>query len=257
MWFSIERGAGPPLVLLHGIGMSHAAWNAVLPRLSERRRIVAFDIAGFGRTPPLPARTPPTVANLVDALAGALRLSGIEVPVDIAGSSLGAVMALEAAKRGIARRVVAISPPCLWESRPPRHVEPVFAALRLGARYAPTVLKGAMGVAWIREALLAVPISIGSRRMPAEDARRAVEDLRNAAAFEDTFIATGAPFEGRGITTPLTIAFGGRDWILSRDARCRDRLPAHTRWTEHREWGHVPMWCDPEGVADLILEGTR
>ena len=36
----------------------------------------------------------------------------------------------------------------------------------------------------------------------------------------------------------------------------RTRL-AHTRWPEYREWGHVPMWSDPEGVADLILEGTR
>ena len=40
-------------------------------------------------------------------------------------------------------------------------------------------------------------------------------------------------------------------------SRQRSELPSHTRWIEKRSWGHVPMWCDPEGVADLILEGTR
>src|SRR5262245_51256914 len=69
MWHYSQTGAGRPLILLHGIGMSHAVWNPVLPALNATRCLIAFDIAGFGSTPPLPAGTRPTIANLVDGLA--------------------------------------------------------------------------------------------------------------------------------------------------------------------------------------------
>jgi isoquinoline 1-oxidoreductase beta subunit len=32
---------------------------------------------------------------------------------------------------------------------------------------------------------------------------------------------------------------------------------AWARWIESRGWGHVPMWVDPIGVSQLILDGTR
>ena len=73
LWHFRETGSGPPLVLLHGIGMSNAAWSAVTPYLESTRRVIAFDIAGFGSTPALPGGTPPTVPNLVDALDRSIR----------------------------------------------------------------------------------------------------------------------------------------------------------------------------------------
>src|SRR5690349_727318 len=122
VWHHIEAGSGRPLVLLHGIGMSHATWSAVIPYLAPLRRVVAFDVAGFGSTPPLPAGTAPTIGNLVDALETSLRAIGIDQPVDVAGNSLGGAMALEAARRGLARTAVGISPIGLWRDRPPPHV---------------------------------------------------------------------------------------------------------------------------------------
>jgi pimeloyl-ACP methyl ester carboxylesterase len=94
--------------------MSLAAWNPVLTHLARERHIIAFDIAGFGATPPLPRGVPPTIPNLVEGLARSLRELGLTTPVDIAGNSLGGWMALEAASRGFARSAVAISPPGLW-----------------------------------------------------------------------------------------------------------------------------------------------
>src|SRR5262245_15942411 len=105
--------------------MSHAVWNPVVPLLESSRRVIALDIAGFGQTPPLPDGTAPTIANLVDALARVLRAIGIDEPVDMAGNSLGGGMALEAARRGLARSVVAISPIGLWSGGPPAHVHAV------------------------------------------------------------------------------------------------------------------------------------
>jgi pimeloyl-ACP methyl ester carboxylesterase len=103
MWHYTERGAGRPLILLHGIGMSGSAWNSVTPYLSPTRRVVTFDIAGFGLTPPLPRGIPPTSANLAVALEQSVRAMGMDVPVDIAGNSLGGLIALEAARPGAER----------------------------------------------------------------------------------------------------------------------------------------------------------
>ena len=256
-WHFEATGSGPPLILLHGLGMSHAAWNAVTPYLCGTRRVIAFDIAGFGLTPPLSKGTDPTVANLVDSLERAIHDLAIGVPVDIVGNSLGGTLALEAARRGIARSVVAISPAGLWREHPPRHLRHVFRGLRFMTTNFAGPVKAAMRVPWLRELFLAVPISIGSSRMPVRDARRAIDDLAGSPAFEETFEHTRAPFSGRRITVPVTVAFGDRDWILPKGSWFRTELPAHTTWIDKPRWGHVPMWVDPAGVAQLILEGTQ
>ncbi len=80
MWHYSESGSGRPLILLHGIGMSHAAWNAVTPHLCPTRRVIAFDIAGFGLTPPLTNGTVPSIRNLVDGLERSIREIGISDP---------------------------------------------------------------------------------------------------------------------------------------------------------------------------------
>ncbi len=254
-WRYSDSGAGSPLILLHGLGMSRAVWTPVIPYMITRRRVIAFDIAGFGETPPL-CEVPPTIGNLVDALASTLRHIGLSNPVDMAGNSLGACLALEAARRGLARSVVAIAPSGLWKAGPPLHVPCVFRSLRFAATRGSRPLKALLRVAAIRELALAVPLSTGSRRMPAEAACRAVDDLRRSPAFEATFEHTRTPFSGPDIAVPVTVVFGSRDWILRSGSRRRSQLPAHARWIEKRGWGHVPMWVDPAGVSEVILGGV-
>jgi pimeloyl-ACP methyl ester carboxylesterase len=257
VWHYRETGSGRPLVLLHGIGMSHSAFTAVTPFLRATRRVIAFDIAGFGLTPPLPSGTLPTIANLVEALERSLHEMGLSLPIDVAGNSLGGCMALAAARRGIARSVVAISPCGLWRIHPAPHVKHVFGGMRFMARHFPNLLKASLRRSWLRELALAVPLSVGSRRMPVSDAICAVDDLAASASFEETFENTRRPFSGRDITIPVTVAFGDCDWILPKSSRLRIGLPGHTSWVSKRGWGHVPMWADPRGVAQLILEGTQ
>jgi len=76
VWRYGEHGEGRPLILLHGIGMSRAAWNPVLTHLYATRRVIAFDIAGFGATPPLPSGIPPTISTLVDGCSNRSVRSG-------------------------------------------------------------------------------------------------------------------------------------------------------------------------------------
>lgn len=256
MWKFTEQGAGRPLVLLHGIGMTRAAWKPVMPLLARERHVIAFDTAGFGQTPALPETLAPTTENLVQQMGKALAAMGIAGPVDIAGNSLGGWMALEAARRGMARSVVAISPAGLWE-RPPPHVRHIFFNMRRVTRAAPALVRVLLRAGILRELLLALPLTTGSRRMPAEEAIAAAFDFITGEGFESTFAHAGRFQGGQRIDIPLTVAFGTHDWLLTRRARLRQELPAGVRWLEPRGWGHVPMWKDPEGVARLILEGTR
>ena len=257
IWRYSEEGQGRPLVLLHGIGMSRAVWAPVMPYLRATRRVIAFDLPGFGETPPLRG-VAPTVSHLVDAFQQAIAAIGLSPPIDIAGNSLGGAMALEAARRGIARSVVAIGPATLWKRRGAPHVPPLFAALRFSVTRAPRLVHALMQPAWLRELMLAVPITIGSRRMPARDADRLVDDLAAGSAFESTFANTLSPFPSfpKGSRAAVTVVFGTRDWILPKWSRCYDALPPQARIIEQPGWGHVPMWIDPLGVSRLILEGT-
>jgi pimeloyl-ACP methyl ester carboxylesterase len=256
MWHCVEQGQGRPLVLLHGIGMSSAAWKPVMSRLAQQRRVIAFDVAGFGRSPLLAPHITPTTPHLAQALGDELRQMGIEEPVDMVGNSMGGWMALEAARLGMARSVVAISPAGLWV-KPPAHIKHIFFTIRSCTRAAPSMVAALLRVGILREALMALPLTTGSMRMPAEEAIAAALDFVHAPSFEETFAHAERFRDGQLMTVPVTVAFGTHDWLITPSARLRDELPPHVRWLEPRGWGHVPMWKDPEGVAELILEGTR
>jgi pimeloyl-ACP methyl ester carboxylesterase len=43
----LEAGDGPPLLLVHGSGMSASTWAPLLPYLAGHR-LIAFDLPGFG-----------------------------------------------------------------------------------------------------------------------------------------------------------------------------------------------------------------
>jgi pimeloyl-ACP methyl ester carboxylesterase len=46
----IERGDGPPLVLLHGANLSAEVWSYQLRDLAESHRVIALDLRGHGRS---------------------------------------------------------------------------------------------------------------------------------------------------------------------------------------------------------------
>jgi pimeloyl-ACP methyl ester carboxylesterase len=257
VWHHLERGRGRPLVLLHGIGMSHEAWSPVMGLLAVERRVIALDLAGFGRSASLPETIPPTQENLLEGLRRTLAAMDIREPVDLVGNSLGGQLALTAAREGLARTVVGLSPAGLWRGRrSPMHTRLVLRAAHVALGHMPRtgerVTRSPLG----RTLLLALPMTSQGWRIPSEDAVRVVRTFRQAAAFETTLAASERFTGGERIRVPVTVAFGTRDWLLTRSCQHRDGLPAHTRWLQPRGWGHVPMWDDPAGVARLILEAT-
>lgn len=49
-----SRGAGDPIVLIHGFPTSSHIWFDVVPKLPHGRRVIVVDLPGFGRSDPPP-----------------------------------------------------------------------------------------------------------------------------------------------------------------------------------------------------------
>ena len=94
--FVDDRGDGPPVLLIAGLGDPAEAWMFQQEELSSRYRTIAFDNAGVGRSP-LPD-TPLTVEGMADDAAAILDELGID-RADIVGFSGGSVTAQELAIR--------------------------------------------------------------------------------------------------------------------------------------------------------------
>jgi haloacetate dehalogenase len=45
---TLRRGAGPPLLLLHGYPQTHFIWHKIADRLSEQYTVVLTDLRGYG-----------------------------------------------------------------------------------------------------------------------------------------------------------------------------------------------------------------
>ncbi len=81
---------GPPLVLIHGLGMNRAMWQWTVPALGEKYRVLTYDNLGHGETPP--ATGAPDLAMLAEQLRGVLDASGVDSAA-VVGFSLGGMIA--------------------------------------------------------------------------------------------------------------------------------------------------------------------
>jgi 3-oxoadipate enol-lactonase len=80
------EGAGPPLVLVHGIGAARDAWRFMVPRLKDHFTVITYDLRGHGASP-----LPEGEFGLDELVADLERVrerSGFE-KINIAGHSLG------------------------------------------------------------------------------------------------------------------------------------------------------------------------
>jgi pimeloyl-ACP methyl ester carboxylesterase len=252
-----RHGDGPPVVLLHGIGLDRHAWDSVTGLLMPHRELVAVDLPGHGTSPLRDGVL--GVAELTASVEHLLSQLGLERPV-VVGNSLGVAIALELARRDRARAVVALSPIGFWSAWDVRYVVAILRTSRALARLlAPAVPRLMQRKVW-RAAALGVYFGHPTRFTQAE-ATRTVRGFAEASGVRAIL-----PYSRRyrfreaiGIDQEsVTIAWGTRDRLLRprQFQRARELLPA-AQHVSLPGSGHVPMIDAPGQVAELILAAGR
>jgi 3-oxoadipate enol-lactonase len=90
-----ERGTGKPLVLLHGFPLDSRIWREQVAALSNRFRVIAPDLRGFGQSKSNEPFTMEALAGDVHALLAKLNA----LPAVLGGLSMGGYVALAYAKK--------------------------------------------------------------------------------------------------------------------------------------------------------------
>ena len=255
----IRRGAGKPLLLVHGIGGSWRSWNTLLDALAAERDVIAVDLPGHGETPKLPGEN--SIATFADALTDFLARHDL-LGIDAVGSSMGARLVLEMARRGGSLgAVVSLDPGGFWEGwEIPVFYHSVAVSAKLVKALQP-VMPALMGSAVGRTALLPQ----FSARPWAVDARQARDEMYTFAhtpVFDELLdqLAHGEvqqPAPRGSITAPLVIGWGRHDRVCfpAQAPRALAKFPdARLHWFEH--CGHFPQWDVPAEATRLILAVT-
>jgi pimeloyl-ACP methyl ester carboxylesterase len=255
-----RAGTGEPLVLVHGFTATWRCWLPVIPDLVARFEVIAPTLHGHdgGPTPPQGARSLVEAGDHFESLLDSL---GVE-RAHFAGNSMGGALALEMAKRGRARSVVAISPGGGWAHDDRAEGERIikwFARNQKLAKRTVRHMPRLMRRPGLRKLLLRDVMTRGDQ-VPAQEAVKLVEASIRCAVVDDVFgtirSGTGLMSDLDRIACPTLVVWGDRDRILPLErhaARFRAEIPG----VEFRTLpgvGHTPMWDDPELIARIIAD---
>lgn len=254
----IHRGRGRKLLLIHGLGGSWQSWSMIIDSLSAHRTVIAVDLPGHGLTPAeADSGTFLGLVGSVERFIGEHGLTG----VDIVGSSMGARIVLELARRGGVGHVVALDPGGFWRGweriffkitiglsgRLLRAIRPLLPTLSRNAASRTALLAQLSVRPWALNPQVVETELTGLSNTPNFDAL--VEDL--AGGPEQT--GPAAPSTGR-----ITIGWGRQDRLcLPRQAsRAQAAFPsADLHWFNSS--GHFPAWDMPDETVSVILVGTQ
>jgi pimeloyl-ACP methyl ester carboxylesterase/GNAT superfamily N-acetyltransferase len=129
------RGAGPPMVLLHGFAGGAHAWAEAAADLARDHSVYALDLAGFGLSDK-PTRADYSLAGHGQRVVGMIEALGLR-GVTLAGHSMGGVVAAYAAlaeQRGRIARLALLDANFYRRNGPPIPMLPLLPQL-LAARF--------------------------------------------------------------------------------------------------------------------------
>jgi pimeloyl-ACP methyl ester carboxylesterase len=259
----LSHGSGPPLVLLHGVSLSAAAWAPLFAEL-HGFRLLAVDLPGHGLSDPVRyrrGRVREHAHRLIDDILDRLGLD--QVPV--IGHSLGGMFALWHAAAGADRisALVAVGVPAV-----------ALPGVRVRMPLSPLTVRGLGGALLRSPSPRPIYRRVLAQGLGSEEVKMAPDSLIEALRLSarqpgnartvaslmhaiDRFrrprpesVLTDA--ELAAIRVPTLFILGSNDPYLSpQDARPSiDRIPTAT--VHEMPAGHGPWLVDPARVAGLI-----
>jgi len=249
-----DRGAsaGPPLVLLHGIGDSYLTWSRVAGVLARRRRVILADLPGHG----LSSRPDASYALAwhAEVMGAWLDALGLD-EVDLVGHSFGGGVAqwLLLTHRARVRRLALVAPGGLGQSVSValrlaslgviEHVGQPFLALgtRIGLRSAGAFFTDAEieRMAWM-----------SAQPGTARALSRTICDVIDLRGQRRHFLDRAAEI---GELPPISLAWGDRDPVLPfAHAADAAALLEHVPLSRYEGSGHFPHRERAERFAEEL-----
>ncbi|WP_438291258.1 alpha/beta fold hydrolase [Streptomyces sp. HUAS TT7] len=241
VWAEDTGGEGLPLVLLHpGVGDSRI-WDTIMPRLTERHRVIRYDTRGFGRSAPPTAQ----FSQAADLLA-VLDHFDVDRAVLVA-SSMGGATALNLAV-DVPARVAGLA---------------LFCPGVTGAREleSPELIAqvGELGQAGDLEGLVALGLRTWGAAGTGDDAEAAAQLRAAVPGWLTTFgkqVPDADAYDRLGqVAAPCLLALGELDQaeVVRVNEAMAERIPG-CRLVRLPGVDHFPSLRAPDRVAELTLE---
>lgn len=252
------RDEGPrddpvPLVLLHGTSDSLHTWDGWTAVLAQRRRVIRFDLAGFGLTGPTPDNDY-SIPRYVRQVLAVLDRLGVQRVV-LGGNSLGGQIAWATALAAPQRVERLVLVDAGGYPTPPQAVPLAFQMARLP------------GVRRLMEFLLPRGLVLSSVRNVYGDPSKVKPELvdryydmalragnRRALAYRVDGAQATDSARIRNLVLPTLILWGGRDRLTPPDSgrRFAGDIPG-SRLVVWDELGHLPHQEDPQRTVVPLL----
>lgn len=254
-----RSGSGEAVVLVHGFAGSWHNWDPVLELLTEHHDVLAVALRGHSGGRPLAPGVQVGTDAMVDAVEEDMDAAGLRT-AHLVGNSLGGRLALELARRGRARSVVAFSPAIWWPEGP--HAAARARVFFAGGHWISARLMAHIGAfvrrPRLRRVLMRGTMQHGDRVRPAVAANvvRANVDCPIYFDLFEAMLREGPPRSLEVTGCPVLVVWSAKDRTLPgrRHATAARRLLPEADYVELPGAGHVPTFDDPVGVAALITD---
>jgi pimeloyl-ACP methyl ester carboxylesterase len=254
-----RAGEGEPVVLIHGFTATWRCWRPVLAELVPRYDVLAPTLTGHDGGRRVPPGQGHSLRDGGDHLEAELDQQNIDT-AHLVGNSMGGTLALELAKRGRARSVVALSPGGGWHVGNPEgeRIERFFRRQLRITRASERMLPRIMRRPGARRLALRDTVRHGELVPPDEAVALARSSLR-CEVVEHVFASMRS---GEGllrdldqVRVPTLVAWAQYDRILPLE-RHAQRFRAEIPGVSFRVLpgvGHMPMSDHPNLVAATIV----
>ena len=251
-----RSGCGKPILLIHGLGGSHRSWDTILAPLAKEREVIAVDLPCHGQS--LAEADHGTFAGLARSVEDWLVTESLQ-GIDMVGSSMGARVVLEMARRGRAGAVVALDPGGFWQGWERTFFRTtITASIALVRALEPTLPALTHNVAG-RTALM-LQLSAKPWALHPSLVLNELRSFAGTSTFDDLVkdLATGPMQEGPAATdAPVVIGWGRKDRLcLPKQARRAMAAFPTAKMHWFAESGHFPMWDQPKETIDVIRKAT-